>query len=186
MAPAQVARRLVELLDEEGEHPLSRPRAAARRSCAIGLTPGWWSDRRGRGSRSALRTASQGGATTLLADGARAGRDSSCPVPAVRAARARRTRHHSNLVLAAALEDHGRVPSLRACRESCKALWGLEVELDELRPVFDDLLAVGRIKRSNGNYTLSAETTAELMTRLCDSKETERPALDERSRPSAA
>src|SRR5688500_2826077 len=46
----------------------------------------------------------------------------------------------SDLVLATALEDDGRLPSLAACRENCKALWGLEVELDELRSVFDDLV----------------------------------------------
>jgi hypothetical protein len=38
------------------------------------------------------------------------------------------------------------VPSLRDCQETCKTLWGLEVEIDDLRTVVDELVTGGRLE----------------------------------------
>lgn len=45
-----------------------------------------------------------------------------------------------DLVLAAAAINDGRMSSPLACRGAFMDLWGLEVEVDELRPVFESLI----------------------------------------------
>lgn len=85
----------------------------------------------------------------------------------------------TDLVMAAALEREGELPSLRECSEICKTLWGLEVETDELRRVVDDLVGAGRLERTNGHYTVSEVAAAEAAVRVQGSKEIEQRALDE-------
>jgi hypothetical protein len=45
-----------------------------------------------------------------------------------------------DLVLAVATINDGSVESLLGCRHAFLDLWGVEVEVDELRPVFDGLI----------------------------------------------
>lgn len=85
----------------------------------------------------------------------------------------------TDLVVAAALERDGQLPSLRECREICNTFWGLEVETDELRDVLDDLVKAGRMVQSNGHYAVSEAAGAELAERLRAAKEIEQRALDE-------
>jgi hypothetical protein len=84
------------------------------------------------------------------------------------------------LVLAAAFEagDEG-FASLADCREDCKTLWGLELDIDELRDVVKSLTTSGRLKKVDGRYLLTGSARAELKTVVERSKETESIALTE-------
>jgi hypothetical protein len=85
----------------------------------------------------------------------------------------------TDLVMAAALERDGDLPSLRECREICNTLWGLEVETDELREVITSLVTAGRLETTNGHYTVSEEAAAEATERVRRSQEIEQRAIDE-------
>ncbi len=85
----------------------------------------------------------------------------------------------TDLVLAAALEGDGNVPSLRDCQETCKALWGLDVEIDELREIVDELLAGGQLERANGHFTISETSGSELARRLQESGRLESRAFED-------
>ncbi len=84
-----------------------------------------------------------------------------------------------DLVLAAALEADGQVPSLRECQENCKTLWGLEVEIDELREVLEGLVDTGRMTRTNGHFTLAEPAADELAERVRSSSAIERQAFED-------
>ncbi len=84
------------------------------------------------------------------------------------------------LVLAAAFEagDEG-FASLADCREDCKTLWGLELDIDELREVFKSLTTSGGVERTNGRYLLTGTARAELNAVVERSNEIESTALAE-------
>jgi hypothetical protein len=84
-----------------------------------------------------------------------------------------------DLVLAAAVEGDGSITSLRSCQDSCKTLWGLEVELDELRPAFESLVDEDKLSRSNGNYSLTQAATDEIQARLLQSELVETRAFED-------
>jgi hypothetical protein len=84
-----------------------------------------------------------------------------------------------DLVLAAALEAEGQLPSLAACQDHCKALWGLDVEIDELRNVLDGLVDTGRMTRSNGHFALAEPEAVELAERLRSSSAIEQQAFED-------
>ncbi|MEK6327301.1 MAG: hypothetical protein AABM66_07225 [Actinomycetota bacterium] len=82
-----------------------------------------------------------------------------------------------DLALAAAAVADGRFDSLHAAREAIGALWGLDVELEELRSVVDELAERGEVTRSNGGFGLSRETAYELTSRADESSAVESEAL---------
>jgi hypothetical protein len=84
-----------------------------------------------------------------------------------------------DLVLAAALEADGQVPSLRECQENCKTLWGLDVEIDELRAVLEQLVLAGRMTRTNGHFALTEPESAGLADRVRASAAAEARAFED-------
>lgn len=84
-----------------------------------------------------------------------------------------------DLVLAVALEADGQLPALRECQDNCQTLWGLEIELDELREILDALVANGTMTRSNGHFALEPGKLDELADRLKDSEALERQAFED-------
>jgi hypothetical protein len=82
-------------------------------------------------------------------------------------------------VLAAAHENGGAFASLAACREICKTLWGLEIEIDELRDVMKRLQGSGHIVKDGGGYRLTSGADEALTTRVRSSTETEAKAFEE-------
>jgi hypothetical protein len=84
-----------------------------------------------------------------------------------------------DLVVAAALEADGELPSLAACQDHCKALWGIHVEIDELRSILDGLVDAGRMTRSNGRFALAQPEEAQLAERLRASSAIERRAFED-------
>lgn len=51
-------------------------------------------------------------------------------------------------------------PSLQACADAIKSLWGLEVEIDELREVVQQLADDGQANRTNGGFDLAPSARA--------------------------
>lgn len=84
------------------------------------------------------------------------------------------------LVLAAALEagDEG-FASLADCREACSALWGLDLDIDELRSVVDSLMAAKQLERRSEGYALTAAARSELNRVVDESSRTQTTALAE-------
>jgi hypothetical protein len=66
------------------------------------------------------------------------------------------------LVLAAAFEEEHGFASLAECRDSCIALWGVEIEIDELIPTMKALTAEGRMTRAGGRYALTEGARAQV------------------------
>ncbi|RDI73185.1 hypothetical protein Gocc_3092 [Gaiella occulta] len=85
----------------------------------------------------------------------------------------------TDLVVAAVMESDGHVTSLRECQDHCATLWGLEVELDELRPIFENLVREDRLTHSNGKYTASDTLHGEVDGRTRESAKVEERALDD-------
>lgn len=69
-----------------------------------------------------------------------------------------------DLVLAATAEADvdGVFDSLAACQEAFKTLWGLDVEIEELRRAVDDLVTQGMARHTDGGFALTAETLSAL------------------------
>ena len=67
-----------------------------------------------------------------------------------------------DLVLAAAAINGGKVESLLGCRQSFLDLWDIEVEVDELRPVFEGLIERGAAEDDGKGMRVSAMVTAEM------------------------
>jgi hypothetical protein len=82
-------------------------------------------------------------------------------------------------LLAAAHENGGDFGSLGACREACKALWGLDIEIDELRGVVDRLQGTGHVVKTAGGFRLTEAAAEELAGRVRGSLETQARAFDE-------
>jgi hypothetical protein len=84
-----------------------------------------------------------------------------------------------DLVLATTLEANGQIASLRECQGNCKALWGLDVELDELREILEGMVVAGSMTRSNGHFALEPAKAAELAERLRESGLVEQQAFED-------
>lgn len=84
-----------------------------------------------------------------------------------------------DLILAAAIEAGGEIASLGECRATCETLWGLEVELDELRSAFSTLVKDGQLERVNGSYKVTDAVRAEIGVTLAQSRQAEERALAE-------
>jgi hypothetical protein len=68
----------------------------------------------------------------------------------------------ADLVRAVAAIGDGAVESLFECRASFADLWGLEVEIDELRVVVDQLAAEGDVEKVGRGFRLSSELMGSL------------------------
>lgn len=82
-------------------------------------------------------------------------------------------------ILAAMHENGGTVGSLSECRQVCKTLWGLELDIDEIRGVLQRLIAAAKVEAQGATYRLSPEGQKELAGRVRDSSETEAEAFAE-------
>ncbi len=84
-----------------------------------------------------------------------------------------------DLVLAVAAIGDGTIESIFECRKSFLDLWKLEVEIDELRPVVDELVESGvALKRGKG-FSLSPAVMTELEGKARESQEIEDRAFRE-------
>jgi hypothetical protein len=63
-------------------------------------------------------------------------------------------------VVAAAVVEGSGFDSLAACATAISTLWGLKVEIDELREVVDRLVEDGFAERQGGGLVLSREAIA--------------------------
>jgi hypothetical protein len=81
------------------------------------------------------------------------------------------------LVLAAAFEEEHGFASLAECRDSCTALWGVEIEIDELIPTMKALTAEGRVTRAGGYYALTQGAREEIAAVMEQSAAIEAAAL---------
>jgi hypothetical protein len=61
------------------------------------------------------------------------------------------------LVVVSAVLAQGGFANLGACQDGVKTLWGVELEMDEIRTAVDDLEAADRCTRSRGGFTLTSE-----------------------------
>jgi hypothetical protein len=84
-----------------------------------------------------------------------------------------------DLVVAVAGMEDGSVSSLLNCRQAFADLWGLEVEVDELRPVVEELVDSKRAERAGGGFRLSAALLDELESKAAESQEVETRAFRE-------
>jgi hypothetical protein len=80
-------------------------------------------------------------------------------------------------VLAAAYENGGRLASLADCRDVCDGLWGLELDIDEIRDVVESLAGRGDLDEDEGGYRLTEKATRELADRTQTSAEAESQAF---------
>lgn len=64
------------------------------------------------------------------------------------------------LVVVAAVLDGGGFANLGACQDGIKALWGVELEIAEVRGVVERLAAELRCTRVGGGFELSKEEVA--------------------------
>jgi predicted nucleic acid-binding protein len=85
----------------------------------------------------------------------------------------------SDLVLTATYEAGGSLDSLAACRSAFSTLWGVQVELDEIRGLSEALVAEGRLERRNGELILPDGLRAEFALRRRESEEIEAQAIEE-------
>lgn len=83
------------------------------------------------------------------------------------------------LVLAAAHENGGRLGSCAECQSNCQALWGLELEHEEISQVVDKLIDEGMMIREPTYLRLTDECSEELAERVRVSNEVEATAFEE-------
>jgi predicted nucleic acid-binding protein len=84
-----------------------------------------------------------------------------------------------DLILAVAAIGDGEVGSLLECRRSFIDCWGLEVEVDELRPVVTELIETGMAESTGKGFRLSAELMANLDAKAREWQRTEDRAMRE-------
>lgn len=84
-----------------------------------------------------------------------------------------------DLVLAIAAINDGRVGSLFECRRAFVDCWSIDVEVDELRPVIEDLLKEGQAERVGKGFRLSPQLLGELQARAHDWNQIEDRAFRE-------
>jgi hypothetical protein len=82
-------------------------------------------------------------------------------------------------VLAAAHENGGRLESLADCRDVCDGLWGLKLDIDEIRDVVTRLVEQGDLVADGSGHKLTERASTELSERVRDSSETEAEAFTE-------
>jgi hypothetical protein len=80
------------------------------------------------------------------------------------------------LLAASAVEGNG-FPSLQAAKDGILALWGMDVEIDELREVVAALAASGYCVSAHGGFRLTEQARAELEATATGSEDTERQAF---------
>lgn len=80
-------------------------------------------------------------------------------------------------VLAAAHENGGHLTSLADCRSVCDGLWGLELDIDEIRSVVESLVERGDLEEDGSGYRLTENSTDELADRIQTSAEAENQAF---------
>jgi hypothetical protein len=85
---------------------------------------------------------------------------------------------HDLLLAVAAMED-GTIGSLLECREAFADCWKLEVEVDELRPIVDELIKEGLAQKHGKGFRLSPALMAKLEARAREWQATEDRALRE-------
>jgi hypothetical protein len=84
------------------------------------------------------------------------------------------------LVLAAAHESgESGFGSLAECADYCQSLWGLSLDVDELRDDVKALVDAGRLRKEDGKYSLTAAARSELNAVVEQSSEIESTALVE-------
>src|SRR3954465_10503464 len=67
-----------------------------------------------------------------------------------------------NLLMSAAMIDGGSFASLAAAQTGVRDLWGIDIEIDEIRAVVDAMAADGRCEKIGGGYRLTEDARAEL------------------------
>lgn len=82
-----------------------------------------------------------------------------------------------DLVLGSAAEAGGAFEHLGACRDAIQTLFGLEIELDELRDCIVRLEAAGKCTTSGGGFTLSDDELARLEEQAAESRAVEESAF---------
>jgi hypothetical protein len=84
-----------------------------------------------------------------------------------------------DLVLAATAINDGEMDSILECRTAFADLWELEVEIDELRPVIEDLVEDNLIEREGKGFRLADTARADLEARAREWDKTEERAFRE-------
>jgi hypothetical protein len=84
-----------------------------------------------------------------------------------------------DLILASAIENGSVIESLGSCRETCQVLWGLEVEIDEIRSNVRELVEAGQLVPEQGGYRIADAASIEIAATLSASAETEEQAFHE-------
>jgi hypothetical protein len=84
-----------------------------------------------------------------------------------------------DLVIAAAAMDDGEGGTILECRRSFADLWGLEVEIDEIRPVIEELIQARKAEKTSTGFRLTAQVLDELRTKADESQEIEERAFRE-------
>lgn len=83
----------------------------------------------------------------------------------------------SDLLLAASAVEGQGFSSLKDAQDGIRGLWGMEVEIDELRDVVTVLADAGRVRRAAGGFELTDETLAALTKTADDSDAIETQAI---------
>jgi hypothetical protein len=84
-----------------------------------------------------------------------------------------------DLVLAVAAIEGGELSSLFECRKAFVDCWGLEVEIEELKPIVDALVESGQAEQRGKSIRLSADVIATLERRATEWQDTEARALQD-------
>lgn len=83
------------------------------------------------------------------------------------------------LIVAAAHESGGTFGSLAECQNACQTLWGLRLDIDELRSALGALVATGVFEHQHGEYSLSDFEKVALANRIETERDRDRLALNE-------
>jgi len=84
-----------------------------------------------------------------------------------------------DLVLAVAALEGGELSSLFECRKAFADCWGLEVEIEELKPIVDALVESGQAERRGKSIRLSVDLIVTLEQRATEWQDTEAHALQD-------
>jgi hypothetical protein len=84
-----------------------------------------------------------------------------------------------DLVLAIAALNGGKIASLPDCRQSFSDCWGLDVEIEEIKPIVEDLITSGQARREGKEIHLSKAHLAALEANSREWDQTEERALRE-------
>src|SRR4051812_31333492 len=84
-----------------------------------------------------------------------------------------------DLLMSAAMVEGGSFSSLAAAQTGVRDLWGIDIEIDEIRAVVDGLATDGRCEKMAGGYRLTDEARAELDDVAEQSRQVEDTALNQ-------